>query len=648
MAADPSTRAAASDHQAGGAWHAADSEALYGVRQWGEPYFSVNAAGRVTVSPCGDRGPQLDLYEIVGALRERGLNPPLLVCFSDILADRWARLQACFERAITHYAYPGAYYSVFPLKCNQYAHCRQALAQFGSAQSCGLEVGSKPELAIALATFDAQPGTAGLLVCNGYKDREYIEMALLAQRLGPTPALTLEHPSELATAIELSRDLGIRPLLGVRAKLSASGSGHWGHSSGDHAKFGLTAPQLLEVVERLQQAGMLDCLQLLHFHAGSQIAAIGTIKAAIREASQLYVELRQLGVPLRYLDVGGGLAVDYDGSKRQGQASKNYNMQNYANDIVAEVKEACEARSVPVPTLISESGRAIAAHHAVLAFDVLGSSEPPTALPARREAGDPRIIRNLWETYDALGAGNYQEAYHDAVQFREEAVGLFDFGYLSLAERARAERLYWACCDRLLALVRECAANSEERAALEMVMAAIYYVNCSIFRSAPDSWAIKQLFPIMPLHRLDEAPTQRGVLGDLSCDSDGQIDRFVSPQTGQSERVLPLHPLDGREPYYLGMFLVGTYQQIMGNAHNLFGHPNVACIRATADSYSIERIEGGDTIADILQTVGYSPADLLERLRQRTERHGLDPQASQRLLRNYRRSLERSTYLSER
>ncbi len=639
-------------------WTIEDSEKLYRIPGWGEPYFSINAAGRVTVSPKGDRGGSLDLLELVEALRQRNLGLPLLIRFSDILADRIERLNACFAKAIARYRYPGSYQGVFPVKCNQNRHLVEDLVRFGQPYQFGLEAGSKPELTIALATLKT-PNS--LLICNGYKDREYIETALLATRLGQKSLIVLEQLEEVPLVIDAARQLGIEPMLGVRAKLNTKGTGRWGESSGQRAKFGLTIPEILSAVEQLRQAGMLSSLQLLHFHIGSQISAISTIKDAIREASQIYVELCALGANMQYLDVGGGLAIDYDGSKTNFHASKNYNMQNYANDIVAEVKEACEGRQLPVPVLISESGRAIASHQSVLIFDVLSTSDVHSEIPAPVQEKEHLIIRNLWETYRTISVENSQEAYHDAIQFNEEAKSLFSLGYLTLTQRARAEQLYWACCQKILEISRTQDYVPDDLEDLEKSMASIYYVNLSVFQSVPDAWAIDQLFPIMPIHRLDEEPTQRAVLADLTCDSDGKIDQFIDLRDVKS--VLELHPLQeagkisssttntqSREPYYLGLFLAGAYQEIMGNLHNLFGDTNAVHIQLTPRGYEIEQVVKGDTVTEVLGYVQYDAEDLVESIRRRTEQalqeNRITLAEAQRLLQNYERSLSTYTYLS--
>ena len=627
-------------------WTIEKSEDLYRIKGWGEPYFSINAAGHITVSPKGDRGGSLDLYHLVESLKKRNLDLPILIRFSDILEDRIEQLNACFAKAIARYSYNGVYRGVFPVKCNQQRHLVEDLVRFGRPHQFGLEAGSKPELLIALATLDS-PGS--LLICNGYKDREYIETAMLSQRLGQRPIIVLEQLDEVGLVIEASQRLKIRPILGVRAKLSSKGVGRWGGSAGDRAKFGLAIPELLSAVEQLKQADMLDCLQLLHFHIGSQISAISVVKDALREACQIYVELSELGAKMGFLDVGGGLGIDYDGSKTNFYASKNYSIQNYANDVVAEVQEACSARNLPVPTLISESGRAIASHQSILVFDVLGTSDKPglEAIEPPKE-DDHALLRELYDTYDSVHLKNYQEAYHDAVQFKDEAISLFNFGYVSLTERAKIERLYWACCRRILDLVRHEDYVPDDLEDLDKNLASIYYINLSVFQSMPDAWAIDQLFPIMPIHRLDEEPVNRGTLADLTCDSDGKIDQFIDLR--DVKPVLELHPVAEHEPYYLGLFLGGAYQEIMGNLHNLFGDTNTVHIHMTPKGYHIEHVVKGDTMTEVLSYVQYDSDDLIENIRRRSE-HALQDgtitiEEAQLLLQHYEHSLNHYTYLS--
>jgi arginine decarboxylase len=631
-------------------WSIEDSEELYRIKGWGEPYFSINAAGRVTVSPMGERGGSLDLYELVQALQKRNIQLPLLIRFPDILQNRIERLHACFAKAIARYNYDGVYRGVFPVKCNQQRHLVEALVQFGQPYQFGLEAGSKPELLIALSMLPTgQPNSAPLLICNGYKDREYIETAILSRRLGHETIIVLEQLAELELVIRASQNLGIRPVLGVRAKLSTKGVGRWGDSTGERAKFGLTVPEILATVERLQAVGLLDCLRLLHFHIGSQISAIGVLKDALKEAGHIYTELMALGAPMGYLDVGGGLGVDYDGSKTNFYASVNYTMQNYANDVVAAIKDACMQKNRPVPTIISESGRALTAHQSVLVFNVLGTSQVLRDVPTPPAETAHPVLRNLYETYTTIRLENYQEAYHDATQFKEEAISLFNLGYLTLRERADAERLYWACCQKILDITQQQDYVPDDLEELPKIMASIYYVNLSVFQSAPDTWAIDQLFPIMPIHRLNERPSCRGTLADLTCDSDGKIDRFIDLRDVKS--LLELHPYHPGQPYYLGLFLGGAYQEIMGNLHNLFGDTNVVHIRLSPSGYQIEHVVRGDTLREVLGYVQYKAEDLLEHLRRQSEaalqanRITLDE--AQRLLSHYEHSLNRYTYLSD-
>lgn len=583
-----------------------------------------------------------NLFELVNALKQRNLGLPLLIHFSDILSDRIEQLNACFAKAIARYNYPGVYLGVFCVKCNQQRHLIEDVVRFGKPHQFGLEVGSKPELMIALAMLDT-PGA--LLICNGYKDREYIEIAMLAHRLGQTPIIVIEQIEEVALVIAASKKLGIEPILGIRAKLSTQGGG-WG-SSGDRALFGLTIPEIIEAVEQLKAANLLNSLQLLHFHIGSQISAMNAIKDAIAEASRIYVELALLGANMKYLDVGGGLAVDYDGSQTNFHTSKNYTMQNYANDIVA-LKDTCTSSQIPVPTLISESGRAIASHQSVLIFDVVSTSDVSSKEAQPPQEREPCVIQHLWETYQSINTENYQQAYHDANQFKQEVISRFNLGILSLDERARAERIYWACCEKIVGLIRQQEYVSDDLEDLEKIVASIYYVNLSVFQSTPNCWAIDQLFPIMPIHRLDKEPTRRGILADLTCDSDGKIDSFIDLRDLKS--VLELHSFKPGEPYYLGMFLNGAYQEIMGNLHNLFGNTNTVHIQLTPKGYQIEHLVKGDTITEVLGYVQYDCEDLVENIRQRSEQALQEKQItlaqSQLLLQTYEQSLCRYTYLS--
>lgn len=634
-------------------WTIQDSAKLYNLEGWGEPYFGINNSGNVTISPHSDYENPLDLAKLVKSLKKRQIDLPIMIHFPDILEDRIVRLQESMNQAIASYNYPGKYQGVFPLKCNQNHHFIKELVRYGKPYHFGLEAGSKPELMIALSYLEFEgEGIKPLLICNGYKDREYIETALLATKLGQQAIVIIEQPQELDLVLKISQKLDIAPIIGVRAKLETKGIGRWGNSTGDRAKFGLTIAEILQMIHLLETAGRLECLQLLHFHIGSQISAISVIKNAIREASQIYVQLVKLGAQMQYLNVGGGLAVDYDGSKTNFHASKNYNMQNYANDIVAQVKDACDQGDISVPILVSESGRAISAHQSVLIFDVLGSSNVPLLDVQRPKKGEPLVIRNFWDTYQSINASNLQEAYNDAIQFKQEALSLFSFGYLSLAERARVEELYWGSCHKIAEIIADCDYVPDNLGDLTQVMASIYYVNLSIFQSVPDVWAINQLFPIMPIHRLHEEPKARATLADITCDSDGKIDQFINRQ--ESKNILELHPLEyspssSLRPYYIGMFLVGAYQEIMGNLHNLFGDTNVAHIKITPDGYQVDSLVKGNTVREVLSSVHYNSEHLLRIMSDRTEvalqNQKITEEEAQKLLQNYARSLNNYTYL---
>ena len=628
-------------------WTITDSAKLYNIEGWGEPYFSINILGNVTVSVPGKSENPLDLAELIKSLKAQNLDLPLLIRFPDILRDRMSRLHECMTKAIAHYNYGGDYQGVLPIKCNQERNLIEAIVHYSKTYQFGLEAGSKPELMIALATLEPNEHNQPLLLCNGYKDEEYIEIALLATKLGHQLIIIIEQPQELELVLAISQKLKIQPVLGVRAKLDSKGIGRWGNSTGERAKFGLTIAEILQMVQKLEAKCQLDCLQLLHFHIGSQVSAIGVIKNAIREASQIYVQLVKLGVNMQYLDVGGGLAVDYDGSKTNFPASKNYNMQNYANDIVAQVKDACEQAKVSTPILISESGRAIASHQSVLVFDVLSTSNIPVPDISPPAADAPLVIRNFWQTYQGIEPANFQESYHDAIQFKQEALSLFNFGYLNLIQRAKTEELYWACCHKIAALLARCEQIPDDLENLAEIMASTYYVNCSIFQSIPDAWAINQLFPIMPIQRLHEQPTVKATLADLTCDSDGKIDRFINPK--QAKNFLELHDCDRTKPYYLGMFLVGAYQEILGNLHNLFGKTNVVHIQLEEDGYQIASIMPGNSIKEVLNHVQYDSEQLLEimnkQIAKALQNGSIRSNEAQKLWQNYTDTLNHSTYL---
>ena len=654
----PAVSATSPDNRNSTDWSAAAGAALYGLDRWGDPYFSVSDRGHVMVQPRGDRGGSLDLMELVQELQGRDLSLPLLIRFDDILEDRLERLHGAFERAIAQYGYAGRYQGVFPVKCNQQRHVVEELVSSGRRWHFGLEAGSKAELLIALSLID---DPEALLICNGYKDQRYIETAILARRLGRQPVVVIEQADEVERIITASRELGAAPLIGIRAKLSARSTGRWGSSVGERAKFGLGIPELLATVEALRAADLLGELRLLHFHVGSQINDIAVLKDALQEAGQIYGELTKLGAPMGYLDVGGGLGIDYDGSRTASAASTNYSLQNYANDVVATVKECCEPHGIPVPTLVSESGRALASHFSVLVFDVLGAGSLPGAVPTPLE-GEALILRNLRDTYAAITAPEasveaLQEAWNDALKFKHDALAAFRLGYLSLPERGLAEQLTWACCQAIAERLKGLPAATvipEELRALPAALASTYYANLSVFRSAPDTWAIDQLFPVLPIHRLDEKPEALGSFADLTCDSDGKIARFIDPTRssgqGQVKPLLELHKLRPGEPYWIGMFLGGAYQEVMGNLHNLFGSTNAVHLRLKASGgYQLDHVVRGDTNAEVLEVMEHNPELLLERLRVASEaaigRGQLGISDARRLMAHLETSLRQTTYL---
>ncbi|MEM9069028.1 MAG: biosynthetic arginine decarboxylase [Myxococcota bacterium] len=625
-------------------WSIQKASELYQIAGWGTPYFRVNEAGHIEVRPDPDVDRGIDLYELTRQLDMRGLDLPLLIRFPNILQHRIRLLNECFNKAIDEYGYPGRYRGVFPVKVNQQRHLVEEIVSAGSPWQYGLEAGSKPELLITLAVMDHEDG---FIICNGYKDRFYIETALIAQRFDNTVIIVLERPDEIHLVLRAAEKLGIRPTLGVRSKLSSKGMGRWSDSAGDRAKFGLTTHEIVEVVDELQKRDMLDCLQLLHFHIGSQVSSIIPWKNAMREAAHLYVELSRLGCKMGYLDVGGGLAVDYDGSKTDFKASMNYGVQEYAYDVVSGIQDACEKASVTPPTIITEAGRAVVAYQSVLVFDAVGETYESRGKAEKPPADAHRVLSELWETYEGIRPKNVQEAWHDASQSLEEARSLFRFGYLGLRDLAHAERLFWACCERIHEKARLRKRIPEELEKLDELLGSIYYCNFSIFQSAPDIWAMDQLFPIAPIHRLDEKPTLKARLADLTCDSDGMIDSFIDVDDVAS--ALDVHAVREGEPYLLAMFLGGAYQEILGDLHNLFGDTNAVHVRLEEYGYSVANVIKGDAIDEVLRYLQYDPEDMVERVRKQAERALVAGRMSleqlRMFMRHYEKAMRSYTYL---
>ena len=629
-------------------WSTQDSTELYNVRNWGRDYFRVNDQGKVEVTPAGPRQGGIDLKLLVDDLVRRDLQLPLLVRFTDILEHRLKTLANAFKGAIKEYEYEGHFRGVYPVKVNQQRHLVEDIVRFSEAHHMGLEAGSKPELLIVLALMD---DPQALIICNGYKDAEFIETALMAKKLGRNPIIVVEKFSEFKLVCDVSERVGVRPVIGMRAKLATRGAGRWEGSAGDRAKFGLTVGEMVEGVAYLRERGFLDSVQLLHFHIGSQVSAIRSIKNALREAAQVYTGLVKLGAPMRYFDCGGGLGIDYDGSRSNFESSVNYSVDEYAADVVAAIAAACEDAEIPHPDIITESGRALAAHHSVLVFNVLGVSEFPTAQDIEQVSEDDiDALQELHEIAIGVTRKNFQEAWHDAVAAKEEALTLFNLGQIDLIQRARAEKLYWQACQKIIHVVRQQSYVPDELEPLEKALADTYFGNFSVFQSAPDSWAVQQLFPVMPIHRLGEEPTRRAIIADITCDSDGKIDKFIDLRDVKD--TLELHPLKPGEPYYMAVFLVGAYQEILGDLHNLFGDTNAVHVSLDDDGgYSIDHVIEGDTVTEVLSYVQFGKADLVRRVRRATEaavkegRMTLDEAA--KMVQNYIGGLEGYTYLEE-
>jgi arginine decarboxylase len=605
-------------------WRIEDSLELYHLRAWGQGYFSVNQSGHVVVRPDTTEQHEIDLYEVVEGLLARDLTTPVVVRFSDILAHRLRRVHDAFAQAITENDYKNRYAAVFPIKVNQQRLVVEEVYRYGQEFGFGLEVGSKPELLAVMAMTENAPER--LIICNGFKDDSYIEAVTLATKLGRTIIPVVENFEELGLILKHARGYQVRPRIGVRVKLFSEGSGRWSSSAGEKSKFGLFITEILELFNVLKQHDMLDCLQLVHCHPGSQLQDIRRVKDAINELAHVYAELKLMGAGLQYIDVGGGLGVDYDGSGTNFPSSINYTLNEYASDVVYRVASVCNARDIPHPMIVSESGRAVAAYHSVLIFDALGSS----ALDKFRVTGDraedysgeeelPQPVQDLFEAFRAVSERRLVECYHDALTAREQVLQMFNLGLLSLEFRGLAERLYWATCAKIRDSCRKLERLPEELEDLESILSDTYFCNFSVFQSLPDSWAIDQLFPILPIHRLDERPTRTAVLADITCDSDGKIDHFVSMR--DVKRTLELHELRGDEKYYLAAFLVGAYQETLGDLHNLFGDTHVVHVRLHDEGgWWIEEIVKGDTANKVLEYMEYDVAELYPALARDCER----------------------------
>src|SRR5665213_262711 len=626
-------------------WTIEASRTLYNIEGWGNGYFDINSKGHVVVRPDRDeRGRELDLFELAMDLEAQGVGMPLLIRFSDILRSRIADLHDRFMSAIKEFEYTGGYTTIYPIKVNQQRHVVEEIVEFGQPFGVGLECGSKPELQAVLGLAET---TGHVIVCNGYKDEEFMRLALMGQELGHQVFIVMEQVSEVDVLLQVAAELGVRPNVGLRIKLNAEGAGRWAESGGEKSKFGLSPSQLVRVIDKLTEHGYLDCVHLLHFHLGSQITDIRYIKAGLQEIARYYSELRKMGVDVTHVDVGGGLGVDYDGTRSTAYASVNYTLQEYANDIVYTLAEACREEELPMPHIISESGRALTAHHALLLLSVIDVESVTEVVAPELTEGDHALLHEMAIDLETVNSRRLREVFHDATFDKERAQQLFASGVLSLRDRARAEQLHLAIIN---SVAREVRKDREEYSEiiedLEAMLVDRYFCNFSLFQSLPDSWAIDQIFPIMPVHRLDEEPVRRGTIQDVTCDSDGKIDRFVGGDRNAPRPSLELHPFHDGEPYIIGIFLTGAYQEILGDLHNLFGDTNAGHIRIKEKGYGITDLVHGDTVTEVLAYVQFRAADLLTTFRRKVSNaKNLTRDEANAFIADYLAGLEGYTYL---
>ncbi len=630
-------------------WRIDDSRDLYNIRGWGINYFDINEEGHATVCPLRTKGPSIDLFKLVQELDLLDMPAPILLRFPDILDMRIEKINECFNKSIQEYGFKGSFYDVFPIKVNQQRAVLEEVVRHGKKFNIGLEAGSKPELHAVLANMD---NPNALIICNGYKDEDFIELALLAQKMGKNIYVVVEKITELPMIIEISRRIGVKPNIGLRIKLASSGQGKWEESGGYNSKFGLSSSELLNAMDLIRQENMCDCVKLIHCHLGSQITNIRKIKSGLREISEFYVQLKQLGMGVEFVDVGGGLGVDYDGSRSAATGSVNYSIQEYANDIVYSIFESCEKFSLPHPNVIAETGRALSAHHSVLVFNVLETAGPEFFEDGNYDIpeGAADSIKDLYAILKNLNVRNLLENWHDALQINDDILSGFRMGgAVDLKTRALAERLFWSIARRVHELSRELRHSPMELAELPRLLARKYFCNFSLFQSLPDSWAIDQIFPIMPIQRLNEAPTVDATLQDITCDSDGKIDMFVSGD-GVS-RILPVHNLKPGEPYYLAVYLVGAYQEILGDLHNLFGDTNAVHVVCDGDGYRFDQMIDGESVEDVLDYVNFSDKALVRTMENwvstSVKEGKISLQEGKEFLNIYRSGLYGYTYLEE-
>lgn len=626
-------------------WTIEDSNELYNMSGWGTSYFGINEKGDVYVTPCKD-DTQIDLHDVMDELSLRDITPPVLLRFPDILDNRIEKTWSCFKKASDEYGFTGESFIIYPIKVNQMQPVVEEIISHGRKFNLGLEAGSKPELHAVIAV---QCQSDSLIICNGYKDQSYIELALLAQKMGKRIFIVVEKLNELEIIAKAAKKLNVRPNLGIRIKLASSGSGKWEESGGDASKFGLTSSELLQALEILDKKDMKDCLRLIHFHIGSQITKIRRIQTALREASQFYIQLHKMGYNVDFVDCGGGLGVDYDGTRSpNSESSVNYSIQEYVNDCIYTFVEAANRNGMQHPNIITESGRSLSAHHSVLVIDVLETA----SLPEMDEEFEPNenshpLVKDLYDIWDNLNPRTMLEDWHDAEQIRDEALDLFSHGIVDLQTRAEIERMYWSVCREINSLAKSLKHTPEELKNLDKILADKYFCNFSLFQSLPDAWAVDQLFPIVPLQRLNERPTRSATLQDITCDSDGKITNFVTNRN--ISHILPVHTLRKNEPYYLGVFLVGAYQEILGDMHNLFGDTNAAHITVKDGHYHIDQIFDGETVEEVLNYVQYNPKKLVRQLEvwvtKSVKQGKISLEEGKEFLSNYRSGLYGYTYL---
>lgn len=631
-------------------WTAADATTLYMIDRWGRGYFDVREDGRLTVAPLQERGRKIAILDVVQAALEQGLRTPLLIRFQDLLQHRVRTLNEAFNRAIADIKYRGTYRGVFPIKVNQLKEVVEEILEAGRPYHFGLEVGSKPEI---FASLSMHTDPEALIICNGYKDDNFIRTALIGRKLGKKVILVAEKLSEVRTIARVAKEMNVEPLIGLRVRLLSEGAGKWKTSGGEHAKFGLSTAEILAAVTILGEAGMSASLKLLHFHIGSQIPDILIIKRAVREAARYFAKLRKAGHRIEYLDVGGGLAIDYDGSRSTFHSSMNYSVEEYARDIVHNIADICDEEKVPHPHIVSESGRAIVAHHSVLVVQAFGSIEKTPVVPIDIQTEEHKLIQSLLYTQEILTATNVAECWHDLQQVKEEAQKMFELGLLSLDVKARVETLFWEIAEHMQVIAASLAPEEvpDDLAVLEDQLADQYICNFSVFQSLLDHWALDALFPMVPIHRLNERPTAAGTLIDITCDSDGKVNKFID--LADVKDTLPLHRLADDAPYYLGIFLIGAYQDIMGDIHNLFGRVNEVHVFLDDDEecgYYIEETIAGNKIREVLSMTQYDTHDLISKVKAQVDgaikQDLLKPTEGMRLLADYERGLKDQTYLS--